>query len=68
MTESDYKAFFTRLLSSFGGSYDAPTGWGEGVWYFSCARPPIVVPIPEMISAEQRRVIVEHAKAKFNIS
>ncbi len=68
MTECEYKAFFKRLLSSFGVSYDAPTGWGEGVWYFSCARSSVVVPIPETINAEQRRVIVERAKARFNLS
>jgi hypothetical protein len=70
MTESDYRAFFTRLLESFGGSYDAPSGWGgDGkVLHFSCTRPPIEVPIPELLNAEQRRVVVDRAKARFGIT
>jgi hypothetical protein len=70
MTESEYRAFFARLLESFGGSYDAPSGWGGGgtVLHFSCTRPPIDVPIPESVTAEQRRVIVGRAKVRFSLT
>jgi hypothetical protein len=69
MTESEYKAFFTRLLEKFGGSFDAPSGWGgDGkILHFSCTLPPIDVPIAEALSPEQRRVIVERARAQYKI-
>lgn len=69
MTEADYTAYFTRLLRHYGGSINAPSGWGgEGkVLYFSCHNPPIVVPIASTLTDEQRAVIVERARKQYGV-
>lgn len=69
MTESEYEAFFSRLLKKFGGSLSAPSGWGGGgdVLHFSCTHPPIEVPIASKLSPEQRRVVVARMRKQYGI-
>lgn len=69
MTEDEYRDYFDQLLKSFGGSFDAPSGWGgDGkTLYYSCTHPPIDVPMGQHLNSDQRRVIVERAKAKYKI-
>jgi hypothetical protein len=70
MTETEYDDFFDRLLKSMGSSLASPSGWGGGgtVLYFSCAHPPIEVPLASSVNEAQRTVIVARASRRFSFS
>jgi hypothetical protein len=65
MSIEEYERYFQELTMSFGSSYMQPSGADRNGLYFSCAKPPIYVPYPENLTAEQRRIVVERAAQQY---
>ena len=61
MTEDEYRAAINALLRPYGGSFArASGGWATGdKLYFSCVMPPTEVPLPQLLTEEQRIQIVD---------
>lgn len=65
LSADEYNARWDRLLRRFGGSLATPSGWADKGNYHSCARPQILVPHPERLTAEEREIIMEAAEQKY---
>jgi hypothetical protein len=67
MTPEEYDVFFENLLSRFGASLSTPSGFGEdqNQLYFSCTRPPILIPVANSLTNSQRDKIVARAKIQY---
>jgi hypothetical protein len=67
MTEEEYREAVDALLRPHGGAYNRPSGgWAKGdKLYFSCVTPPVEVPIPDYLTEEQRRVIVQRLRERL---
>jgi hypothetical protein len=66
MTVDEYASSVDAILKRFGGSYATPSGHSLTDYHYSCAYPPIIIPYPEQLTPEQRRVIIERLKKKYS--
>lgn len=62
-----YKKFFRALIVSRGLNPSAPSGEGLGELYFGSGTGPLVVPIGEKLTPDQRAAVVARMKKKFDI-